>query len=41
MYYCAMHGQSVPAEKIVSFQHGFTIMLDFSPYFKDVVEESY
>jgi hypothetical protein len=40
VYYCITHAQSVPSEKIVSFQHGFTVMMDLSVYFKDVVEES-
>ena len=40
VYYCATHARSAPSEKLVFFQHGFTVMMDFSPYFKDVVEES-
>jgi hypothetical protein len=40
MYYCATHARSVPTEKSVAFAHGFTVMMDLSVYFKDVVEES-
>ena len=40
VYYCLTHAQAVPSEKLVFFQHGFTIMMDFSPYFKEVVEGS-
>jgi len=40
VYYCSTHAQGVPSVKRVAFQYGFTVMMDFSPYFKDVVEES-
>jgi hypothetical protein len=38
VYYCVTHAQSVPSEKLVFFQHGFTVMMDFSPYFKGAEE---
>ena len=40
VYYCSAHAQGVPSVKSVAFQYGFTVMMDFSPYFKDIVEES-
>jgi len=40
VYYCVQHVQGVPSVKCVAFQYGFTVMMDFSPYFKEVVEES-
>jgi len=38
VYYCLIHAQAVPSEKLVFFQHGFTVMMDFSPYFKGAEE---
>ena len=40
VYYCSTHAQGVPSVKSVAFQYGFMVMMDFSPYFKEVVEES-
>ena len=40
VYYCVIHAQAVPSEKLVFFQHGFTVMMDFSSYFKEIAEES-
>ncbi len=37
---CSTHAQGVPSVKVVAFQYGFTVMMDFGPYFKDIVEES-
>jgi hypothetical protein len=38
VYYCVQHAQGVPAVKCVAFQHGFTVMMDLSSYFKDAEE---
>ena len=38
VYYCVTHAQAVPSEKLVFFPHGFTVMMDFSPYFKGAEE---
>ncbi len=40
MYTCSDNARSVPAVRIVAFEHGFTVMMDFSLYFKDVAESS-
>jgi|GEM_PF-2450786 len=41
VYYCSQHAQAVPSVvRSVAFQHGFTVMMDFSSYFKDVVEDN-
>lgn len=40
VYYCVTHALSMPSEKMVFFQYGFTVMMDFSPYFKGLGEES-
>ena len=40
IYSCLEHAQTVPSARIVIHQHGFTVMMDFGPYFKDVAESS-
>jgi hypothetical protein len=40
VYACLEHAQSVLSARIVMHQYGFTVMMDFSPYFKDVLESS-
>ncbi len=40
MYTCSMHAWNVPSVRILAFEHGFTVMMDFGPYFKDVAESS-
>jgi hypothetical protein len=40
VYYCLEHAQSMPSARTVIHQYGFTVMMDFSPYFKDVAEGS-
>jgi len=40
VYYCLEHAQSMPSARTVMHQYGFTVMMDFSPYFKDVAEGS-
>jgi hypothetical protein len=40
LYTCLEHARSVQSLRVVSFEHGFTVMMDFSPYFKDVAESS-
>ncbi len=40
VYYCQEHAQAVPSARTVMHQYGFTVMMDFGPYFKDVAEGS-
>ena len=40
VYYCEQHALAVPSARIVIHQYGFTVMMDFSPYFKDIMESS-
>ena len=40
VYYCERHALAVPSARTVIHQYGFTVMMDFSPYFKDIVESS-
>ena len=37
---CREHAQTVPSARIVMHQYGFTVLMDFGPYFKDVAESS-
>ena len=40
VYACLEHAQSIPSARMVMHQYGFTVMMDFGPYFKDVAESS-
>jgi hypothetical protein len=40
VYACLEHAQTVPSARIIMHQYGFMVMMDFGPYFKDVVESS-
>jgi len=40
VYYCSRHAQAIQSVRSVAFQHGFTVMMDLSSYFKDVVEDN-
>ncbi len=40
VYYCLEHAQSMPSARTVIHQYGFMVMMDCSPSFNDVLEES-